>query len=162
MLFRSFTVVAKGVAKYQWQCKFANGDWFNSSSAGKDTASVSFKVTETNRGLTFRCELTDIYGEIHYTDSVSFVLTEFTVNYDSYSITYEILDGSSFVSVKSYSGDATVMVIPQNPQEGYTVTEIGAEAFMNNTNLQSITLPSTVTAIRARAFKGCTSLSEMN
>ncbi len=66
------------------------------------------------------------------------------------------------MSVVSYTGSATAITIPANPREGYTVTEIGEEAFMGNTALVSIDLPDTVTAIRARAFKGCTSLSQMN
>ena len=44
---------------------------------------------------------------------------------------------------------------------GMAVTEIGEEAFMNKDFIVSIDLPNSIIAIRARAFKGCTSLREM-
>ena len=69
----TFTVVAQGVASYQWVCRFPNADWFNSTSSGNNTASVSFTVTDTNKTLQFRCELTDTQGETHYTNIVSII-----------------------------------------------------------------------------------------
>ena len=65
------------------------------------------------------------------------------------------------VYVKGYTGSAASYVVVENVPNLGQVTEIGEEAFMGNTNLQSITLPSCITAIRARAFKGCTNLHEM-
>ena len=53
------------------------------------------------------------------------------------------------------------MVIPDSI-DGMPVTEIGDEAFLNNSALTSITVPQTVERIGARAFKGCTRLQEMN
>ena len=53
---------------------------------------------------------------------------------------------------------------PVNPDDTaviYTVKEIGEEAFLNK-SITSITLPNTITVIRARAFKGCNSLASMN
>ena len=44
----------------------------------------------------------------------------------------------------------------------FVVTEVGEEAFMGEEDLVSITLPDTITVIRARAFKNCTNLSKMN
>ncbi|MBQ1571616.1 MAG: hypothetical protein IIZ78_10860 [Clostridiales bacterium] len=69
----TFTVVAQGVSQYQWECKFPDGDWFNSTSAGNNTASVSFTVTDRNKTLQFRCKLTDAQGEVHYTNIVSII-----------------------------------------------------------------------------------------
>lgn len=45
--------------------------------------------------------------------------------------------------------------------DGVPVTAIAADAFAGNTALKSIALPSTITVIGARAFKGCTNLSTM-
>ena len=42
-----------------------------------------------------------------------------------------------------------------------TVIEIGEEALMDNGDLTSITLPYSITTIRARAFKNCTNLHKM-
>ena len=42
------------------------------------------------------------------------------------------------------------------------VTEIGDEAFMNNTTIEEIVIPDTVVVIGKRAFAGCTSLKKMN
>ena len=40
----------------------------------------------------------------------------------------------------------------------FTVTEIGASAFENNTNLSAVTIPSSITHIGDKAFKGCSNL----
>ena len=74
-------------------------------------------------------------------------------------VTYERITDST-LRVVSYSGNATSVVIPQ-VVEGMTVVEIGEGAFEGNTTIESVTLPSTITIIRARAFKGCSQLSEM-
>ena len=75
-------------------------------------------------------------------------------------VTYEPLT-STTCAVVSYSGTASSLIIPETV-EGMTVVEIGVEAFMDNKSLVSIDLPDTITVIRARAFKGCTSLSDMH
>ena len=75
-------------------------------------------------------------------------------------VTFEAITDTTCCIV-SYTGSASSLTIPETV-EGMTVTEIGVEAFMNNTTLVSIDLPDTITVIRARAFKGCTSLSSMS
>ena len=79
-----------------------------------------------------------------------------------------IVDGVTYAPITtttckviSYAGTASTLTIPETV-EGMTVTEIGEQAFMNNTILVSIDLPDTITIIRARAFKGCINLSEMH
>ena len=74
-------------------------------------------------------------------------------------VTYQLMKNNE-LCVISYSGNAASVEIPQIV-EGYTVSKIGDEAFMNNTDLQSINLPDTITIIGKRAFKGCSNLSEM-
>ena len=75
-------------------------------------------------------------------------------------VTYKPLT-STTCTVVSYSGTGSSLTIPDTV-ENMTVTEIGVEAFMDNKKLVSIDLPDTITVIRARAFKGCTSLSDMH
>jgi len=50
------------------------------------------------------------------------------------------------------------VVIP-NVINGVVVTQIGDNCFKNNTNITSVTIPSTVTEIGISAFDGCTSLA---
>ena len=47
------------------------------------------------------------------------------------------------------------------PSDG-SVTSIGESAFLNRTNLASVTIPTSVTSIGGAAFSGCTSLTSVN
>ena len=51
-------------------------------------------------------------------------------------------------------------VVPKSI-DGYPVTTIADEAFMNFTRLRKVTLPDTITTIGDRAFYGCTNLREI-
>ncbi len=60
--------------------------------------------------------------------------------------------------------EPTEIVIPSNVEyEGmnFEVTSIGKEAFSSFSNLNSITLPSSITEIETYAFKGCSSLNTL-
>ena len=69
-------------------------------------------------------------------------------------------DGSGYC-LNAYTGTDSQVIVPDKV-DGVAVTEIGVEAFMDNKSLVSIDLPDTITVIRARAFKGCTRLSDMH
>ncbi len=56
----------------------------------------------------------------------------------------------------------TELMIPEMSPDGYTVTEIAAEAFMDCTGITSITLPITVKIIGDNAFAGCSSLNRID
>lgn len=56
-----------------------------------------------------------------------------------------------------YKGDVTV---PEQVDGYITVTQVGAKAFQNCTELTHANLPSTITKIGAYAFDGCTNLEE--
>ena len=99
---------------------------------------------------------TDVNGMFTESEPVTISYTEFTLN----DVEYEIIEKGADISIKHYNGTAASVVIPEQ-SVGYTVKEVGEEAFMNNTALTSIDLPDTITIIRARAFKGCTNLKEM-
>lgn len=57
-------------------------------------------------------------------------------------------------TITEYTGEETDITIPSNIN-GKTVTELGAEIFMNNMKLKRVTIPDTVTAIGNNAFNGC-------
>ncbi len=75
--------------------------------------------------------------------------------------TYAVNEAGTGVVIVKYHGNDAAVVIPDSI-DGMPVTEIGDEAFLNNSALTSITVPQTVERIGARAFKGCTRLQEMN
>ena len=100
--------------------------------------------------------MTDKYGNTEQSDTVTLTIDN-TVVLDG--VTYEPITTST-CKVVSYEGTAASLTIPETV-ENMTVVEIGVEAFMDNKQLMSIDLPDTITIIRARAFKGCTSRSDM-
>ncbi len=69
---------------------------------------------------------------------------------------YDVLEDNT-VSIAGYQGTDTSVIVPDEI-EGYAVTRIGAEAFMNNTGLVEIDLPASVTVIGDMAFYGCVAL----
>lgn len=77
--------------------------------------------------------------------------TEFTYERNS--------DGFSITITKCISSDTNI-VIPDSI-DGYTVTEIGANAFENVTSMCSVSFPPALTKIDDYAFAGCTSLSSV-
>jgi uncharacterized protein YjdB len=72
--------------------------------------------------------------------------------------TYAITEDRE-ASVLGYSGSEANIIL--TTLDGYQVVSIGGSAFKNNTTLQSITLPDTLTGIYADAFAGTTSLKEI-
>ena len=142
---------------YQWQISTDNGEtWNNTTLSGAKTKKLKVAVTKGRNGYQFRCVVT---GSANSVTSDPAVLTvNIPLIFDG--VTYEPLT-STTCAVVSYSGTASSLIIPETV-EGMTVVEIGVEAFMDNKSLVSIDLPDTITVIRARAFKGCTSLSDMH
>ena len=80
---------------------------------------------------------------------------------------YYFLNGKdAIVTSKPYeSGDyAGDVVIPEFIEYNgvkYQITTIGSNAFLNCSNLRSITLPSSITSIGNQSFMGCTSLKSI-
>jgi hypothetical protein len=79
---------------------------------------------------------------------------------ESSDFTYTVLNGS-FISITGYTGSDPEVVIPDEI-DGYIVQEIGQYAFYDCTSLTTISLPSTLTAIRQMAFSGCTGLTTVS
>ncbi len=61
----------------------------------------------------------------------------------------------------SYSGSITIPNTVTYNGNTYDVNSIGSNAFMNCTNLTSVTLPSQLDRISSYAFKGCTALTSI-
>lgn len=65
------------------------------------------------------------------------------------------------VTIKQYTGTATAVTVPETI-DGLPVTTIGDGAFSYKSELQSVTLPNSITTIRMMAFMGCTALTSIN
>lgn len=164
--FHTVVENAVGTVSYQWMMSADNGDtWVPAEADGFDTDTLTIDAADELLGTLFRCTVTDENGSAE-SGSVWFVRPEpnvFTVDYGTYSLTYLVLDNANHVRVTGHTADAgaAVIAIPANPYSGYTVTEIGEEAFMGNQTVVSVVVPDTVTVIRARAFKNCPQLKMM-
>ena len=153
----TLTAVVSNADTYQWQYKRGTGSWTNltetAAFVGVTTPSMTVTQSTTRARNIYRLVATNEVGEAisdEVTISLGLVID---------GVTYEPITTST-CRVVSYAGNASSLVIPSTV-EGMTVTEIGEQAFMDNTTLVSIDLPNSITVIRARAFKNCTSLSQM-
>lgn len=156
----SFTVAAAGTGlTYQWEYSSNGGKtWKVNTASSATSATLKFTVSAKRDGYMYRCVVTDASGKTATSDAAT--LTVVTSEFEVDGVIYDVLT-SDTCYVKQYNGSASQLTIPETVN-GYTVVEIGVSAFENNTTLQSIDLPDTITKICTRAFAGCTSLSEMN
>ena len=163
----SFSVEATGVAAYQWQYS-TDGEtrWRNCGEASAKNATYEIaEVTAAYKGLYYRCFLTGTDGTTLNTKVVRIDDADIV----SGSFVFQKIDGSNNLRLIGYTGNDSSITVP-NSVEGMIVTEIGVSplpdgekgVFEDNTTLTSITLPNSITAIRERSFKGCTSLSTMS
>ena len=116
----------------------------------------SFVITDNDVGNLF----------IQAFDIGEFSLTAPGYYTDAYNaLTYAVNGTAQTVSVTSFHAPkATTVYVPAEVTvngQNYSVTEIGPEAFMDNKAITTANLPNSITVIGARAFKGCTSLSQM-
>ncbi len=79
-----------------------------------------------------------------------------------------VVDGVEVAGLASYSADADAagdVVIPATVEidgEAYAVVSIDDEAFYGNEQIESVSIPSTVTSIGESAFKGCSNLESVS
>ena len=70
----TFTVEATGVASYQWQYQAsATGSWFNTSSTGATTDTITVGCTAARYKYSYRCVLTGNDGSTLITDEVKMI-----------------------------------------------------------------------------------------
>ncbi len=85
----------------------------------------------------------------------------------AYELEFTQTDDGGEAKIVKFNGngetDITVLTIAKHPETGeeYYVTEIGEGAFMDNTDLVSVTIDSSILTIGANAFAGCTSLTDV-
>ena len=73
--------------------------------------------------------------------------------------TYEVLTDGTIRITSCRTSDVN-LVIPDTI-DGYTVTEIGANAFANQTSIQTVKFPANLKQIGVKAFANCTGLLEV-
>jgi len=68
-----FTVKASGTSlKYQWQYRSSvRAAWKNASDTGNKTATVSIRATAARNGYQYRCQITDKYGNVIYSNAAT-------------------------------------------------------------------------------------------
>ena len=155
----TFTVVADDATEYQWQIDRNDGKGFKDQAEstiwkGTTTDTLTFTAATARAGFTYRVVVKNAAGEVISNE------VHFTPGAEIDGIIFESIT-STTCRVASYSGNAESLIVP-SIVSGMTVTEIGEAAFMNNTTLESIDLPDSITVIRARAFKNCSNLRSMS
>ena len=73
---------------------------------------------------------------------------------------FEYENGEGGVTLLSYKGGETVLVIPDT-LDGSPVTAIAESAFKGMTSLKAVSVPDTVTSIGKSAFEGCKNLTSL-
>jgi hypothetical protein len=79
-----------------------------------------------------------------------------------YNLDDETMTASVTASPDKYSGEVTIPASVEYNSATYDVTSIGDQAFLNCTNLTTVTIKNGVKTIGAGAFTDCTSLSTVN
>ena len=158
----TFEVTASGGTgpyTYQWYA-YVNNKWVKTGLGGGTSAKIEFAALKDYDGRKFKCTVKDSAGASKTSAAALLTVTDSEVKIDGV-IYAPLADGSGWY-VKGYEGTATSYnIVATIPNDNKPVTEIGMEAFMNNTALSSIVLPNSITVIHERAFKGCTNLSTM-
>ena len=140
---------------YTWYYKRTTDTSFKKSN--KTTENFNTTMKAEYDGMLVYCIVADDKGNSETSEVVTVTLDrDRTIDDVIYS-----MDNNGSWYVKKYTGTASTVTIVDDI-DGVSITAIGEEAFMGNVYLTSITLPSTVTVIKARAFKGCVNLSQMN
>ena len=81
------------------------------------------------------------------------------VNSESQNFTYTV-SGDTTCTITGYTGTDVDVVIPEK-LDGYIVTAIDGNAFIQNTTIQSVTMSDTVVSIGRAAFYYCTALTKI-
>ena len=114
-------------------------------SAGTHTVTFSFTPDNAN----------NYYPIPDVTAKLTITPAEFTTD----GLTF-VAKGSGY-AVSGYEGDDITVVIPES-YNGLPVVSINTEAFLNNTKIECVIIPDTVTNIGNSAFRGCTALKEVS
>lgn len=108
------------------------------------------------------CTMAKAQGEIHNPNDPNFVMKNKAGLYLQYTITSK--ESPSTVTINGIKGNTDNLKKLEIPETvhylntDFAVTVINKAAFSNISTLTSVTIPKTVTEIRAEAFNGCTAL----
>ena len=75
-----------------------------------------------------------------------------------YNVYFSENSDGTYALNAAYPDSRTEFVIPDTAPNGNSITVISNSCFRDNQNLQSITIPLSITSIEANAFYGCTAL----
>ena len=104
------------------------------------------------------CEEYNLYCDI-WQDNIT-LYCKWANEDDAVPFTYVILDDNT-IEIRSYTGKRRYITIPEYI-DGLPVSTIGAGAFLNESRLRIINLPSSLTTIKDKAFSGCTNLTSID
>jgi hypothetical protein len=100
------------------------------------------------------------WKDFYICDVANEVVANFTVDGINYRVT-SLQDSHVEVVSGDYSGDIVIPEVVTYNDTEYSVIAIGESAFENCNELQSVTLPESVTTIGTYAFRNCTSLQSV-
>ena len=112
---------------------------------------------EQNNLLSNDVTYTFIMPEMSVTFTAVF---EYMSESDTSDFTF-VQNSESSYTIKSYTGNATSVVVP-DMYNGLPVTVIGEDAFYNNTDLLGVDIPESITKIENNAFYNCRALTVIN
>ena len=119
-------------------------------------ATTTARPTTTKKNKTTTTKATTTAKATKATEKAAEKTTAEQTTKESDEKNYSLSGGT----ITSYTGSASTVTIPRSVS-GTAVTAIGRQAFMNNTTVTSVTMPSGITSIGLQAFSGCSSLSSV-
>lgn len=119
-------------------------------------ATTTARPTTTKKNKTTTAKATATAKATKATEKAAEKTTAEQTTKESDEKNYSLSGGT----ITSYTGSASTVTIPRSVS-GTAVTAIGRQAFMNNTTVTSVTMPSGITSIGLQAFSGCSSLSSV-
>ena len=155
---------ATGNPTYKWEYSRDGGQtWAETSLPGYRTNTLKVGAVDGRLTMYYRCVVT-VDGKNYESNAVHFVRPAgiFTIDGVTYErLTETTVKVSGFNSMTATSVTIPMQVVNPADSQSYTVTEIGESAFEGKNSIVEVTLPNSIQIIRAKAFKGCTSLSKM-
>ena len=112
----------------------------------------------------FNCDLHAVLSENAYANKTGYAFNYVNDNsivyYPTTTSNYKYFVINRIATIYNYTGNSSNITIPATI-DGYTVRNIGKDAFKNKTNITSVTLSEGIRTIQQSAFQGCTSLSSV-